>query len=289
MATAQRLPPREAQPPASTPAPAEGTGGRGKAARAAFAAPTCSRGGVSAGALGSDRGERMGPPPHRRSTPAGSAERSGWRRPLAGPRLTGPLGRLFRALPAGGSAARRQRRRRRPSTAAASLPGPAGPAPAPSPSSGRGGRCGRRHRPTRGRTAGKNRSSSEGGRRLPAAPAAAAARPPPAGEAPATPAPSLPRPKMGKSLTQNGAGRLTAAHAPCAPRAAAAAGRRLRPPPPPPSLPPPPSRPRPTASPRDGPHQSHCAVLLPVPRCRPTMAQAATSGSSSYQSASGER
>lgn len=42
------------------PAPVEGTGVRGKEARAASAAPTCSRSGVSAGALGSDRGEQTG-------------------------------------------------------------------------------------------------------------------------------------------------------------------------------------------------------------------------------------
>lgn len=168
-ATEQRLPPREAQPPASRPhRPRDRR--EGKAARAAPAAPTCSPGGVSAGALGSHRGGRAGGPA---SAPLRRAPRREPRGTAAGGsaphRAARPAGR-----PTGSSAPSRRavpptsrQRRRRPSMAAASLPGPAGPAPAPSPPSGRTDEMTAAAAIQRG---GGPQGRNAGGRRLPAGP-----------------------------------------------------------------------------------------------------------------------
>lgn len=104
--------------------------------------------------------------------------------------------------------------------------------------------------------------SAAGGSAPSPLPPPAAPPPPPAEKSPTTPATFLLRPKMGKSLTQNGAGRLTAAHALCVPRAAAAAGRRRRPHRPPPSLSSPPHR---VAKRRPAPIRSRrCSSCPPV-------------------------
>lgn len=143
--------------------------------------------------------------------------------------MSAPPGPLGRRLPRGRF--RRQRRRRRFTSG-----------------SGRARSCAiaaererRRRRRRRDPTWGWGRGEKNEARPLRSSPPSPPT--PPAGQTPIAPAASLPRPKMGKSRTQNGAGRLTAAHARRVPRAAAAAGRRPR-------LPPPPSLPLVPAPPR---------------------------------------
>lgn len=173
MATERRLPAREAQPPVSRPHRRKDRRKRkrhGQRLQPLPAAPAPSLLGRSA-ATAAD-----GPPRrHHRLAPAGRAA-SGRR--LAGLHLTGQLGRLLRALPAGASAARRQRRRHRFTS---------GSAPAPSPPSREEGGSGGESdaaadRPTR-RAAEKKQvaSAAERGRGLPAGAIAAAHSSPPPG------------------------------------------------------------------------------------------------------------
>lgn len=174
------------------------------------------------------RATRASEPAEQRSSTAGPGP---LRLPLRADRPSDPR----HSLPDASAPSRPQRFRRAPPegpSVTASLPGPAGRAPPSRPSGSNRHRHhskGREGETSRRLLGAVERAHPRRARRLSEGAELSPATPHPAGKAPTTPAASPPRPKMGKRLTQNGAGRLTAAHARRASRPAAAAGRHLRP------------------------------------------------------------